>query len=51
MKTNKAEKVLRDIENLSEKRFLPIVGREKGQVLETIVKRRQPKKILEHIPF
>ena len=44
---NKAENVLKDIENITKKHFLPIVGRKKGALLEFLIKRYEPKKILE----
>ena len=43
----KAQKVLREIERITEKHFLPIIGPEKGKVLADIVKKYQPKRILE----
>jgi len=42
-----SEKVLEKIEASSKKLFLPIVGREKGKLLEFLVRRYQPSKILE----
>ena len=42
-----AESVLRDIEGLSKDKFLPIIGREKGSVLISVIKKYNPKKILE----
>jgi predicted O-methyltransferase YrrM len=43
----KADIVLKKIEKLSEKIFLPIVGPEKGKILATFIKKRRPKNILE----
>lgn len=42
-----AEKVLRRIEKMSEKQFLPIVGPEKGRVLAKVVREMKPKHLLE----
>ena len=42
-----AEKILRRIEAESERRFLPIVGRTKGELLESIVRGLKPEKALE----
>jgi predicted O-methyltransferase YrrM len=42
-----AEKILRRIEKMSEKQFLPIVGPEKGQVLAKVVRDTKPKRLLE----
>src|SRR3989338_7263848 len=50
---NKADKVLREIERAAEAQnkpgniVLPIIGREKGSLLERLVKREQPMLILE----
>ncbi len=43
----KAEFVLRQIEALSEKHFLPIIGPEKGTVLTNTIRQVKPKRILE----
>jgi len=42
-----ADKVLRRIEKMSEKEFLPIVGPEKGRVLAKVVRDTKPKRLLE----
>ncbi|MEE8632013.1 MAG: O-methyltransferase [Candidatus Bathyarchaeia archaeon] len=48
MVLSKAEKVLRDIEGIARgKRFLPIVGPSKGQILNKVVREAKPKRILE----
>ena len=44
---DKAEAVLRKIEQAVQSRFLPIVGRKKGALLESLVTKKQPKLILE----
>lgn len=44
---DKGEKILRMIEEKSTRVFLPIVGREKGRLLEQLVAKEQPKNILE----
>ncbi len=41
------ERVLRDIEEQARRRFLPIVGPVKGQLLEALVKEHQPQRALE----
>lgn len=47
MASNKAEEVLRDIERMAEKEFLPIVGPRKGKVLAETVREVRPKRVLE----
>jgi predicted O-methyltransferase YrrM len=42
-----ADDVLKEIEGMAKKRFLPIVGSEKGKVLADVVGRFKPKHILE----
>ncbi len=42
-----AEKVLREIEALTESGFLPIVGSRKGQVLVDVIRGVKPKRVLE----
>jgi predicted O-methyltransferase YrrM len=44
---NSAQKILREIEKITEKHFLPIIGPEKGKVLADVVKKYKPKRILE----
>ena len=44
---NSAEKVLSEIEKVARQAQLPIIGRERGAVLEEIVKERQPQIVLE----
>jgi predicted O-methyltransferase YrrM len=44
---SKADRILRDIEKMTEKSFLPIVGPRKGKVLAEIIRRIKPKRILE----
>lgn len=44
---SKAEKVLEEIERMSERQFLPIVGPQKGQVLIDIIREIKPKRVLE----
>jgi len=44
---NSADKVLRRIEKMAQKEFLPKVGRNKGQILTEIVRKTAPKKVLE----
>jgi len=47
MVSSRAEEVLRYIERMTEKRFLPIVGPEKGRILVNVIRRIKPKRILE----
>jgi len=42
-----AETVLREIEKHAEETFLPIVGPEKGAILDEVVKETNPRKVLE----
>jgi len=42
-----AEEVLREIEKMTEKEFLPIVGPRKGQVLAEFIHKIKPKRVLE----
>lgn len=44
---SKAEEVLREIESLAKKRFLPIVGPKRGKVLVEVIREFKPKRILE----
>mgnify|MGYP001592663745 FL=1 len=46
-KKDKTEIVLEKIENQSNHIFLPIVGRKKGRLLEKLIKKLQPKLVLE----
>lgn len=43
----KAESVLRKIEKMTETRFLPIIGPEKGKILAKVVRETKPKHLLE----
>jgi len=43
----KADGILRDIEELAKREFLPIVGPRKGKILAEAVKKVNPRKILE----
>jgi predicted O-methyltransferase YrrM len=47
MNLSKADKVLREIEGMTKRRFLPIVGPEKGKVLEEVIRDIKPKRVLE----
>ena len=47
MKMKSTEKVLSKIEEQAKQVFLPLVGRKKGKLLEAIVRKKQPKLILE----
>jgi len=44
---SKADEVLRRIEENAERRYLPIIGRERGRILVELVRRFKPKRILE----
>ena len=44
---SKAEKVLKEIENMTARRFLPIVGPDKGRVLVRVIHEVKPKRVLE----
>jgi predicted O-methyltransferase YrrM len=44
---SKADKVLKKIERMAKKEFLPIVGQDKGQVLVEVIHKMSPKRILE----
>lgn len=44
---NARERVLQRIEEETKRRFLPIIGKAKGKLLESIVKKKQPRLILE----
>jgi len=43
----KAERILREIEAMTERQFLPIVGPEKGRVLVKVIRKTKPKRVLE----
>jgi len=47
MTLNKADKILEEIENMTDKKFLPIVGPDKGRVLVRVIHDVKPKRILE----
>jgi predicted O-methyltransferase YrrM len=44
---SQAEKVLKDIERMTRKQFLPIVGPQKGQILVETVRGVKPQRVLE----
>lgn len=44
---NKAEAVLRKIEERADREFLPIIGSEKGKVIVEILRSARPKRVLE----
>jgi len=44
---NQADKVLNSIEELANKKYLPIVGPEKGRVLMEVLREIKPKRVLE----
>jgi len=45
--SSKADDVLRAIEEMTKKQFLPIVGPKKGKVLQKVIRDIRPKRILE----
>lgn len=47
MVTNKADEVLRCIERMAHRRYLPIIGSERGSILVELIRRIKPKRILE----
>lgn len=44
---SEADEVLKEIEASTEKRFLPIIGPEKGQILIKVIRKTKPRRILE----
>ena len=42
-----ADKVLREIEGMTRRQFLPIIGPQKGQVLVEVIRQVRPKRVLE----
>jgi len=44
---NKADVILREIEKMAKKKFLPTIGSDKGQVLIKIIQKIKPKRVLE----
>ena len=44
---SKANMVLKGIEAMSEQEFLPIIGRDRGQVLIKVIRKTRPRRILE----
>jgi len=44
---SKADRVLRDIEKMSQKKFLPVVGPRRGKILVEVVRKVKPKRVLE----
>ena len=47
MSQSKADKILREIEARSNKKFLPIIGPKKGRILVKAVRKNRPKTVLE----
>jgi predicted O-methyltransferase YrrM len=44
---NEADEVLKEIEASTEKRFLPIIGPDKGRILIQVIRKTNPRRILE----
>lgn len=44
---SRADKVLKEIKNMAERKFLPIVGPDKGRVLVRVIHEVKPKRVLE----
>lgn len=47
MGLSKADKVLKEIERMTEKEFLPILGPRKGQILAEVIREIKPGRVLE----
>lgn len=47
MTRENAKKILTDIEMKAQQEFLPIIGPDKGKVLEQLIRRHKPRRILE----
>lgn len=47
MISNKVDVVLRNIEQMANKKFLPIIGSEKGRILTDMIHKFKPRRILE----
>jgi len=47
MNSKKADRILGEIESMTERKFLPIVGPERGKILAEVVREAKPKRILE----
>jgi predicted O-methyltransferase YrrM len=47
MMLSKADKVLKEIESMTNRKFLPIVGPDKGRVLARVIHEVKPKRVLE----
>jgi len=47
MDSHGADEVLRHIENMSERRYLPIIGPERGRILVELIRRIKPERVLE----
>lgn len=47
MTKSKADEVLKRIERMSSKRYLPIIGPDRGRILVNLIRRFRPKRVLE----
>lgn len=47
MTKNKAEIILRNVEEIAKTRYLPIIGPKKGRILAELIRRFKPKRILK----
>jgi len=44
---NRAEAVLREIERMGERNFIPVIGPEKGKILDDAIRASKPRRVLE----
>lgn len=47
MTRSKAEQILKEIEEIAERRYLPIIGPRRGRILAKVVRETKPKRVLE----
>src|SRR5438093_2906216 len=44
---DRAEAVLREIERMGERNFIPVIGPEKGKILDDVIRASKPRHVLE----
>src|SRR3989454_10994362 len=44
---DRAEAVLREIERMGERNFIPVIGPEKGKILDDVISASKPRRVLE----
>src|SRR5438093_12908735 len=44
---DRAEAVLREIERMGERNFIPVIGPEKGKILDDVIRASKPRRVLE----